>query len=184
MSARMRMPAGDDDDWAALVGLRRQQIARFLSWAAEREVVNSMRLANRRDVARVREITDAFGEPWWAAVVYSCFDSEVGTLAVADAFHDPVGANVADRLLSDIELPVGAVRGHRTQPAHKGAKVALSSACARAQAFESILNTGSGLVDRPQHPVQWIAISRRCNSARRPIPHVCSRCSQLDRPWL
>ncbi len=76
MSARMRMPAGDDDDWAALVGLRRQQIARFLSWAAEREVVNSMRLANRRDVARVREITDAFGEPWWAAVVYSCFDSQ------------------------------------------------------------------------------------------------------------
>lgn len=135
-------------DWGSVVQVRRRPIARFLAWAAERETADSMRLANRSDIPRVRRITDAFGQPWWAAVVYSCFDSEVGALAVADAFHDPVSAEDAARLVSGIELPTGAVRGHRTQPAHKGAKVALLSACARARDFETILKTGSAFHDR------------------------------------
>lgn len=137
-----------DDEWAALIGIRRRQVARFLAWTAEREGVDSMRLANRGDITRVRRITDAFSEPWWAAVVYSCFDSEVGTRAVAEAFRDPVSAEEATHLLSGIELPAGSVRGHRTQPAHKGARVALLSACARAPDFETILKTGSSFHDR------------------------------------
>ncbi|MGO9178049.1 MAG: hypothetical protein ACLQHS_02075 [Candidatus Limnocylindrales bacterium] len=147
MTAQIGMPV-TDDDWGALVGIRRRQIARFLTWAVERERVESLRLANRGDVARVRRITDAFGEPWWAAVVYSCFDSEVGTLAVAHAFHDPVSAREAERLLLDIVLPRGAVQHHRTQPGHRGAKVALVSACARVRDFERILKTEGGFHGR------------------------------------
>lgn len=131
-----------------MVALRRRQIARFLSWAADREAVDSMRLANRPDIARVRQITNAFDEPWWAAVVYSCFDSEVGAVAVARAFRAPVSADEAAHRLAKIELPIGAVGGHRIQPAHKGAKVALISACARARDFEAILRTERGFNDR------------------------------------
>jgi hypothetical protein len=147
MGARNRLPA-TEDDWSALVRRRRRPIARFLAWAAEREGADSMRLANRSDLDRVRRVQDAFAEPWWAAVVYSCFDSEVGTLAVADAFHEPVTAEEAARLLSDIELPAGAVQHHRTQPGHTGARFALVSACARGRDFEGFLKTGHGFHDR------------------------------------
>jgi hypothetical protein len=138
----------DEDDWARLASTRRQQLARFLSWAAEREATDSLRLAKRRDIARVRRITEAFGRPWWGAVVYTCFDSEVGALAVAEAFRDPLGAEEAARRISEVELPVGSVGGHRTQPAHKGARLALISACARARDFEAILMTGTAFHDR------------------------------------
>lgn len=113
MSGRIPTPIGDDD-WAAAVRLRRRPIARFLAWAAEREESDSLRLANRDDIARVQRITDAFDQPWWAAVVYTCFDSKIGTRAVSSAFHDRVGPEEAERLLSVIELPTGAVQGHRT----------------------------------------------------------------------
>lgn len=147
MSAPLWVPS-TDDEWTALVSSRGRQIGRFLLWAADREATDSMRLANRGDIARVRRIADAFGEPWWAAVVYSCFDSELGTLAVAQAFHDPLSVGQATRLVAEMELPVGAVGGHRIQPAHKGAKVALVSACARAADFGAILNTRHGFHDR------------------------------------
>jgi hypothetical protein len=147
LSGRIPTPIGAHD-LAAAVRLRRRPIARFLAWAAKQEGANSLRLANREDIARVRRITNAFGQPWWAAVVYSCFDSEVGARAVSNIFHDPVGPEEAERLLSKIELPPGAVRGHRTQPAHKGAKAALLSACARVRDFEAILKRGSGFHDR------------------------------------
>jgi hypothetical protein len=136
------------EELTRLVSRRQLQIARFLSWAAEREVADSMRLANRGDIARAHRVMDAFGEPWWAAVVYTCFDSEVGALAAAEAFARPIPPTVATRLLSDLALPVGSVGGHRIQPAHKGAKVALHSACARAADFESILYAGTGFHDR------------------------------------
>lgn len=147
MNAPLQIPS-TDGDWEALVSTRRRQIGRFLSWAAEREAADSMRLTSRSDIARVSRITDAFGERWWAAVVYSCFDSELGTLAVAQDFHDPVGVGRATRLVAEMKLPSGAVGGHRIQPAHKGAKVALVSACARAGDFGAILNTMHGFHDR------------------------------------
>jgi hypothetical protein len=159
MSARLQLPS-TDDEWTALVSTRHRQIGRFLFWAAEREATGSMRLSDRGDIARVRRITDAFGEPWWAAVVYSCFDSELGTLAVAQDFHDPVNAGHAARLLSEMKLPPGAIAGHRIQPAHKGAKVALVSACARAGDFGAILSARHGFHDRylalrGLHAPQW-----------------------------
>jgi hypothetical protein len=148
------------DEWTALISRRRRHIAQFLSWAAGREATDPLRLANRPDIARVRRVVDGFDEPWWAATVYSCFDSEIGTRAVADAFRSPVDNNAAERLLSRLALPPGAVQGHRTQPAHKGAKLALISACTYADEFESILKTGSGFHDRflalrSLHATQW-----------------------------
>jgi len=137
-----------DHQWDRLVSTRQQQIAAFLSWAAEREATDSLRLANRADIARVQRIVGAFCEPWWGATVYTCFDSEIGARAVAQAFQSPVDRDMAERLLSRIELPFGSVQGHRTQPAHKGAKEALLSACARAGEFESILKAGGGFHDR------------------------------------
>ena len=139
--AQARLPV-TEAQWDDLVDARRQHIARFLSWAAEEEAVDSLRLANRRDIGRARRVSDAFGQKWWAAVVYSCFDSEVGALAVAEAFHDPLSGEEASRLLTNTVLPAGAVQNHRTQPGHKGAKLALISACARAREFEAILHTG------------------------------------------
>lgn len=137
-----------EDDWTDLVRARHAMLARFLSWAAEREATNSMRLARRPDIARTARVSNAFDEGWWAAVVYSCFDAEAGTLAVSRAFRSPVPPEVAGCLLADIDLPEGAVGGHRIQPAHRGAKTALVSACERAGAFESILTTGTGFHDR------------------------------------
>jgi hypothetical protein len=137
-----------DHEWDGLVPTRQRQIAAFLSWASEREATDSLRLANRVDITRVEKIVDAFCEPWWGATVYTCFDSETGARAVAQAFHSPVDRNVGERLLSAIELPLGSVGGHRTQPAHTGARVALLSACARADEFESILKTGRAFHDR------------------------------------
>ncbi len=107
-----------------------------------------MRLSNRSDLGRVQGIVAAFPEAWWAAVVYTCFDSQIGTLAVAEAFHHPVDPEEAARLLSRIHLPVGAVQHHRTQPGHTGARTALISACARAHDFERILREGRAFHDR------------------------------------
>jgi hypothetical protein len=137
-----------EEEWIDLVGARQRQLARFLSWAAEREAVESLRLSNRSDVRHVQGILDAFADPRWAAVVYSCFDSEIGTLAVAQAFPHPVDPTEATRRLLRIDLPAGAVRHHRTQPGHTGARTALVSACARARDFERILREGQGFHDR------------------------------------
>jgi hypothetical protein len=67
------------DERKALFSRRRRHIAQFLSCAAGRETTYSLRLANRPDIARVRRVIDGFDEPWWAATVYTCFDSEIGT---------------------------------------------------------------------------------------------------------
>jgi hypothetical protein len=146
--ARQVHPPVTDEEWIELVGARRRWITRFLSWAAEREAEDSMRLSNRGDLRRVRGVLTAFTEAWWAAVVYSCFDSQVGTLAVAEAFQQPVDPESAARLLSSIDLPTKAVQHHRTQPGHTGAKTALISACAQAHDFEQILREGRAFHDR------------------------------------
>ena len=66
----------DDDAWAGLVEGRQEQLRQFLRWAAAREAGTrkaSLRLENRDDIVRCREVIDIFDEPWWAVVVYSCF---------------------------------------------------------------------------------------------------------------
>lgn len=159
MVAQIQSP-GTEEEWTDFVGTRRRQIARFLSWAAEREAADSLRLSSRADVLRVLSVLNGFNEPWWAAVVYSCFDSVVGTRTVADAFRDPVSGGEAEHLLADIYLTKGAVQHHRTQPGHKGARIALISACARAKDFERILREGHAFHDRYEalrrlNAMQW-----------------------------
>lgn len=132
----------------ALVGARSVHIGTFLSWAASQERTRSLRLAERPDIERTRQVIDKFGEPWWAAVVYSCFDSVSGAGAVAEHFHQPIDPVAAEKLLGELRLPSGAVGGHRTQPAHRGAKLALIAACRQADAFRTILETGYGFHDR------------------------------------
>lgn len=141
------LPASDGD-WASLIQARRRHIARFLTWAAGRESVDSMRLTNRGDLRRVRAVQDLFEEPWWGAVVYTCFDSEVGTRAVAPLFRTPIDPYEAERSFEKIKLPAGSVQHHRTQPGHTGARIALVSACALADDFEYILREGDGFHGR------------------------------------
>jgi hypothetical protein len=91
-----------DADWDALLTARRSTVIDFLLWADERERTpgRSMRLENREDLTRVRQVLPLFGKPWWAAVVYSCFDSVRGTQAVANTFREPVPADQAAAILS------------------------------------------------------------------------------------
>jgi hypothetical protein len=133
-----------------LVGSRKGEIAEFLTWSARREAGagSSLRLSNRGDVARVKNVIELFGEPWWGVVVYSCFDSEIGTRAVAQAFHDPVSPGRVASLLATLHLPPGSVQDHRTQPGHKGARVALTAACEHATAMRQILLEGVAFHDR------------------------------------
>jgi len=98
-----------DADWEALLTARREPVTDFLLWAEERERTpgRSMRLRNREDLTRVRQVLPLFGEPWWAAVVYSCFDSVRGATAVADAFKEPLPPDQAAAMLSGLVLPRG-----------------------------------------------------------------------------
>ncbi len=152
-----------DADWDALLTARRALVTDFLLWAKERERTpgRSMRLRNREDLTRVRQVLPLFGEPWWAAVVYSCFDSVRGTQAVADAFKEPLPPGQAAAILSGLVLPRGAVQHHRTQPGHRGAKIALISACGHAGGIQSILHEPGGFHQRFERllalPLPWWA---------------------------
>lgn len=159
MRRTYRFPA-TSAEWDRTVRARRGPLRAFLSWAIERESVQSMRVQNRPDIARMANVLDAFVEAWWAAVVYSCFDSVEGTRAVASRFRKPVDPREAERLLSGVDLPRGAVRGHRTQPGYKGARSALVAACSQAPDFERIVLHGEGFHDRyvalrALHAPQW-----------------------------
>lgn len=107
-----------------------------------------MRLASRDDLKRVRQIVEQFAEPWWSIVVYTCFDSVTGTLAVAPSLQHPIGAAAAKALLKDLDLPRGSVQHHRTQPGNKGAKTALISACDRAEQLRQILHSRGSFDER------------------------------------
>lgn len=107
-----------------------------------------MRVSNRGDLRRVRSVLPLFGDGWWAAVVYSCFDSEIGTRAVAPFFQRPKDPLEAERLLETIMLPPGSVQHHRTQPGHKGARIALVAACSRVDDFEQIIRGGRDFQER------------------------------------
>jgi hypothetical protein len=149
-----------DADWDALLAARRAAVTDFLLWAKAREGIpgRSMRLENREDLARVRQVRPLFSEPWWAAVVYSCFDSVRATQAVAYAFKEPVPADQAAAILSELVLPRGAVQHHRTQPGHARAKIALISACSHAREIRLILQEPGGFHERFEEllaPLDW-----------------------------
>lgn len=148
----MNIFPSSDEQWSRIVATRREAVREFLQWANSREQNGrSMRLANRDDLKRVREIERYYAERWWAVVVYSCFDSVTGTLAVAPYFQQPVDAVEAEVLLANIVLPRRSVQHHRTQPGNRGAMVALVAACARADRFRHILHQDASFHERYQH---------------------------------
>ena len=113
----------------------------FLRWAreSERDQTTSNLIEHRLDLQRARRILPLFAQSWWGIVVYSCFDSEVCTRAVARLFQRPVSGPAALSLVEDLALPTGGVQAHRTRRGHTGAKRALVAACAQAPEFEQIL---------------------------------------------
>jgi len=151
----------NDEEWSQIVETRRDHVREFLEWANAREKNGqSMRLASRPDLRLVHDIEGHFTELWWAVVVYSCFGSLIGTRAVAPYFQQPVDATKARAMLARIDFPQGSVQHHRTRPGHEGARVALISACSRAEQFRDILHQVGGFHDRYLflrclHAPQW-----------------------------
>lgn len=116
----------DDDAWAGLVEGRQEQLREFLRWAAAREAGTrkaSLRLENRDDIVRCREVIDMFDEPWWAVVVSSCFDSTTGTRVAAPHFRTAVSPVDAERPLVGLDFPRGSVQHHRVQSLSRNASI-------------------------------------------------------------
>lgn len=130
-----------------LVDTRRENVRKFLEWAQshEREAARtgephrSLRLENRPDIPAAARASAHFPELWWGITVYTCFGSEIGARAVADAFQAPLPVTDAEAALARINLPRRAIGHHRIQPGHTGAKIALVSASEHADFFYQVL---------------------------------------------
>lgn len=129
-----------DDELLDLARRCRNQLRSFLIWAGEcLDQGKPLRLRDRPDSANALSIAPLFESPWWAVVVYTCFDSVAGARRAAPLFAAPPRTDQIDRLLAALELQRGDIAGHRIQPGHRGAKTALGSACAVADEFQHIL---------------------------------------------
>ena len=134
------MNAVDRGKILEMASQRAPQVRAFLEWAADTERDGAwLRMSNRPDIKRAAEAASWFAEPWWGHVVYSCFDALPGARAVAAEFREPLDSDHAVMVVDTIDFPRGSVGGHRIQPAVKGAKTALVSACDRAGTFREIL---------------------------------------------
>ncbi len=132
-------------DLLKLVARRRRVVARFLEWAAEREANGrSLRWRNRSDIPATRAAAARFPEQWWGVVVFTCFWWSTEPTKVIDFFQQPRSASRAADFLHDLQLPPGAIGGHRVRPGHQGAKDALISACAKQSEFRDILTRADG----------------------------------------
>ena len=143
------IPHQDLDRWE-FVDMHSATIRDFLEWSASCEATPgwSMRWRARPDLDEARQMIPLFEEPWWAVVVYSCFNSMVGTRAAAPGFRSPVRLDGIEAAISLLDLPRGAVQMHRIQPGHSGATDALGAACRMADSFHKILYEGLGFDDR------------------------------------
>ena len=130
-----------------LVRRRKRQVAAFLRWAAAREKAGrSLRWSQRQDIREAAEACALFEQPWWGLVVFTCFGRIEGARFVASRFRRP--RPDAARVLASLELPPGSLGHDRAQAGHRGAKLALVSACLRAPEFEEILLRGHGFGHR------------------------------------
>lgn len=152
MESALERALHDDGAWAHLVETRQERLRRFLRWAAACEAGTremSLRLENRDDIVRCREVVDMFDEPWWAVVVYSCFDSTTGTRVAAPHFRTPMSRVDAERALAGLDFPRGSVQHHRAQSTLTGARRSLASACDKADDIEHVLcQTGVSFDER------------------------------------
>ena len=146
----MSEPSDGHPSYWTLVNVNAVAIRDFLQWSAacEASADTSLRWRARGDLREAREVIPLFEDPWWAIVVYTCFNSTVGTQAVSDRFHRPLPVGEAQVAAASITLPAGSVGMHRIQPGHVGARRALVAACGQADSFRTILYSGVGFDDR------------------------------------
>lgn len=142
MDEVLQRALADEDEWRRLVQQRRQPLRHFLRWAAACEEGTrgtSLRLENRDDILRCREVLPLFDEAWWGVVVYSCFDSARGTRVAASRFRSPMSVIDAERVVAELDFPRGSVQHHRAQSTLAGARRSLTSACDKADGIHHIL---------------------------------------------
>ncbi len=136
-------------DVMALVQQRKEQVRRFLIWAHSHEISGwSFRWRERPDIKDAAIAGAWFPNQWWGVTVFTCFGSLKGVQAVRASFEQPLTSDQAWGALQQIVFERGSIGHHRIQPAHKGAKIALVSACQHAQAFRQILLSGETFNDR------------------------------------
>jgi hypothetical protein len=143
-------PSDGHSSYWTLVDVNAAAIRDFLQWSAacEASTDTSLRWRARGDLREAREVIPLFEDPWWAVVVYTCFNSTIGTQAVSDRFRRPLPVGEAQVAAASITLPAGSVGMHRIQPGHAGARRALVAACGQADTFRTILYCGIGFDDR------------------------------------
>jgi hypothetical protein len=145
----------------ALVLKRREQVHSFLAWAFQRELHgDSMYLANRNDIKDAKSAMTLFQPElaWWAVVVFGCFSSLESTRAVSKILTDPT--NPDKELVKSIPRSFLTVRGHRIQPAVRGALEALQAAYEHSGFFRAVLLEPASFDDRfsklrNEHLTQW-----------------------------
>lgn len=154
----MNLPSVSPDELFSLVDKQRHGVQAYLEWALNMErragegdaQHGSMRMEKRLDIQDAAEAAELFAERWWGVVVFTCFGSKVGAGAVAPYFQRPLPPREAIAALNQIALPRGSVGHHRIQPAHKGAKEALVSACGHNGFFREVLHSGEDFDTRYQ----------------------------------
>jgi hypothetical protein len=130
-------------DLFAVVEERADAVRDYLLWARLHDDEHAtLRMSARPDIGDAATAAEAFPEKWWGVVVFTCFGSRRGAAVVAPQFQHPLSPSQAEAALDDLALPAGAIGHHRIQPAHKGAKQALVSACAAHDLFRDILHCG------------------------------------------
>lgn len=148
-------------DFSALVQERKEQVRRFLTWAISHETSGwSFRWSERQDIRDAATAGTWFPNQWWGVMVFTCFGSLKGVQAVCASFQQPLKPDHAWDALQQIPFERGSIAHHRIQPGHKGAKIALVSACQHAEVFRQILLSGETFDDRFKnlqalHASQW-----------------------------
>jgi hypothetical protein len=131
--------------------VRQDEVREYLEWAKANDNEQwTFRMHARPDIARAAEAAKLFPEEWWGVVLYSCFDSTIGAATAAPHFQEPLPPEHAEAVLAGLDFPHGSVGGHRIQPAMKGAKRALVSACEHAKLLRNVLHSGEGFDTRYQ----------------------------------
>lgn len=134
-STHLATATDDEVAWKKLIVNRLPHLREFLGWAATREAGGegaSLRLENRDDLRRCREVLPLFAEPWWGIAVYSCFDSVTGASVAARVLPQPTSPDAADARLLDLRFPSGSVQHHRAQVTLTRSKRSLVALCEKA----------------------------------------------------
>jgi len=149
------------DELFALVDDRADAVREYLLWARENDnEQRSFRMTARPDIAEAATVAEEFADRWWGVVVFTCFGSVRGAKVAAPYFQRPLPPREAKATLDGIDFPRGSVGGHRIQPAVKGGKEALVSACANYELFHNLVHSGESFDTRycrlrEAHARQW-----------------------------